>query len=353
MNKLTTKNTPKISIIVPVYNVEQYIQKCILSIIEQIFTDYEAIIINDGSLDNSIKVITPLIKNDRRFSIINQENQGLGGARNTGIKKAKGEYMCFVDSDDYIEDDYLYLLYTTITKHNADICTSDINIIYDHGGAPSRQNLSSKNRQEAVKKILMYEDAGGMCHRMYKRHLFKNIQFKGFFCEDKLMLIHILLANNIGFIPFINKPLYNYVNREGSITTTVSKHHIDNALAALHLIKKLLTTYDNSNKLINYYKYFYIAMINFTSFTIIKFSKNFNEDAKYLNNNIDKNIYNWHNIIKTFIFNKKNFPIKHLVGCALFSMGKIGFIFYRLFAQITNNFKKFKIKIKIKIKIKK
>ena len=340
MNKLITKNTPKISIIVPVYNVEQYIQKCILSIIEQIFTDYEAIIINDGSLDNSIKVITPLIKNDRRFSIINQENQGAGGARNTGIKKAKGEYVCFVDSDDYIEDDYFYLLYTTITKHNADICTSDINIIYDHGGAPSRQNLGAKDKKEAVKKILSGVDSGSMCNRLYKKNLFNNVQFTDFLYEDKLMLIHILLANNIGFIPFINKPLYNYVNHENSITTTVNKTHINDMFAMLHSIKKLLITHDNNNEFMNYYQNFYTIMVVFTSITIIKNSKNFSNDVKYLYTKIDKNIYNLRSTINTIWASRKKFTTKQLISC-LIIYGSIGIKIYKLLLICKNNTTKY------------
>ena len=328
--KLITKNTPKISIIVPVYNVEQYIQKCILSIIEQIFTDYEAIIINDGSLDNSIKVITPLIKNDRRFSIINQENQGAGGARNTGIKKAKGEYVCFVDSDDYIEDDYLYLLYTTITKHNADICTSDINIIYDHGGAPSRQNLGAKNWQEAVKKILMCTDGGGMCHRMYKRYLFKNIRLTGFFCEDKLTMVDILLTNKVSFIPFIDKPLYNYAIRGNSTTRTANKTHIDDIFDMLKSVKALLIKHNNNNELINYYPNFYICMNAFIFSMLKDFSKNFNENTKYLVKKTDHSIVNWKNIRKMLKLDEWQFYHNNLIFCACIHTKLVGLIAYKL-----------------------
>ena len=319
---------PKISIIVPVYNVEQYIQKCILSIIEQIFTDYEAIIINDGSLDNSIKVITPLIKNDRRFSIINQENQGAGGARNTGIKKAKGEYVCFVDSDDYIEDDYLYLLYTTITKHNADICTSDIK--YSNYNKKVGYNLGAKDRKQAVKKILSGVDSGSMCNRLYKKNLFNNVQFTDFLYEDKLILIHILLVNNIGFIPFINKPLYNYVNHEGSITTTVNKHHINDMFAMLHSIKKLLITHDNNNEFMNYYPNFYISMTGFIFYKVKKFSKNFNEDIKYLTKKTDRSIFNYKNIRKILTLDEQYFDRSNLIDCACMHIKLIGPTAYKL-----------------------
>ena len=104
---------PEVSVIIPVYNNEAYVQKCIDSIQKQSFEAFEAIIVNDGSTDNSRSIIKALIEKDERFHLINQENQGVAAARNLGIDLAKGKYLTFVDGDDYIGKDYLKDLYET------------------------------------------------------------------------------------------------------------------------------------------------------------------------------------------------------------------------------------------------
>ena len=116
---------PKISIIIPAYNVEKYIGECLLSIIKQTFKELEIIIINDGSTDRTEEIIK-LFKKDKRIVIINQKNKKQGGARNTGLKIAKGEYIGFIDSDDWIEHNYYEELYKAILKYNADIAVTNI-----------------------------------------------------------------------------------------------------------------------------------------------------------------------------------------------------------------------------------
>ena len=103
----------EVSIIIPVYNNEAYVQKCIDSVKKQSFEEFEAIIVNDGSTDNSRSIIEALIEKDERFHLINQENQGVAAARNRGIDQAKGKYLTFIDGDDYIGRDYLKNLYET------------------------------------------------------------------------------------------------------------------------------------------------------------------------------------------------------------------------------------------------
>lgn len=95
------------SIIIPVYNVEQYLDKCLKSISKQTFLDFECIIVDDGSPDNSNAIIDKYVNKDQRFKVIHQKNMGLSAARNTGLDAAKGDYIAFVDSDDYIANDYL------------------------------------------------------------------------------------------------------------------------------------------------------------------------------------------------------------------------------------------------------
>ena len=111
----------KISVIVPVYNVEKYLTKCVDSIMNQTYKDLEIILVDDGSTDNSGKICDEYVKKDKRFKVIHKKNGGLSDARNVGIKNSTGEYLSFIDSDDYIDNDMIECLYNACIKNNADI----------------------------------------------------------------------------------------------------------------------------------------------------------------------------------------------------------------------------------------
>ena len=116
-------NNPKISVIVPVYNVERYLRKCLDSIIAQTFSDWECICVDDGSPDNSGKILDEYAAKDKRFVIIHKENGGVSSARNAGLDMARGEYITFCDSDDWIEKETYEVAYMNAKKNNADIVT--------------------------------------------------------------------------------------------------------------------------------------------------------------------------------------------------------------------------------------
>jgi glycosyltransferase involved in cell wall biosynthesis len=122
MNKVEDKtNQPEISIIVPVYNVEKYLEKCLKSILHQIFSDFELILIDDGSTDSSGRICDEYLKRDSRIKVFHKENGGLSSARNYGIEKSTGKYIGFVDSDDYIAKDMYEVLYNNLQRENADV----------------------------------------------------------------------------------------------------------------------------------------------------------------------------------------------------------------------------------------
>ena len=110
-----------ISIIVPVYNVEEYLKQCLDSILEQTFSDYEVILVNDGSTDNSGLICQEYAEKDSRIRYFEKENGGLSDARNYGIEQAQGEYLTFVDSDDFLDKMHLNVLYTALVSNNVDI----------------------------------------------------------------------------------------------------------------------------------------------------------------------------------------------------------------------------------------
>ncbi len=117
---------PKVSVIVPIYNVEQYLARCLDSILSQSFADIEVVCVDDGSPDDSISIAEDYARRDSRIRIIRQENKGLGGARNTGIDNATGQYVAFIDSDDYISEDYFGNLCEAAAKYDADIVTATL-----------------------------------------------------------------------------------------------------------------------------------------------------------------------------------------------------------------------------------
>ena len=110
-----------ISIIVPAFNAEKFLEKCLNSILDQTFSKFEIILINDGSQDNTLNICEQFVKKDARVVLVNQENKGVSMARNTGVMKAQYPYISFVDSDDWIEKTYLEVLFNTLTQYNADI----------------------------------------------------------------------------------------------------------------------------------------------------------------------------------------------------------------------------------------
>ena len=149
---------PKVSVILPIYNVEKYLRKCLDSVINQTLKDIEIICINDCSADNCENIILEYAKKDGRIKIINNEkNYGIGFSRNIGINESSGEYISFIDADDYIEKDYIEILYNTAIKNKADIVfTNNINIVRDKIIKPyyhNRINIWKKKFKETSIKL--------------------------------------------------------------------------------------------------------------------------------------------------------------------------------------------------------
>lgn len=215
-------NNPEISIIVPVYNVELYLRKCIESILEQTFKNFELIIVNDGSTDNSGIICKEYRKIDPRIKIIHKFNNGLSSARNTGIEIAKGKYIGFIDSDDYINKYMFEILYENITKNNADISMCDYMEVYkDKNEIYCEKQNSEKlilNNIESLEKI--YDKEGWkyiiVWNKLYKKVLFSEVRFPvGKIHEDE-MIVHEILYKAKKLV-FDKSKLYYYLQRDNSI----------------------------------------------------------------------------------------------------------------------------------------
>lgn len=212
---------PKISIIIPAYNVEKYIGECLLSIIKQTFKELEIIIINDGSTDRTEEIIKLFMK-DKRIKLISQENQGLSNARNKGISIAKGEYIGFIDSDDWIDKNYYEELLKTISKYKADYAIASV---LKHKKFYKKYNVLHKKENIAISlkdKIKISEDRThrlfNVWNKLYKKDflLSNNITFpEGRIFEDTTFNIKaIFYAKKIVTVP---KVKYHYRQRTNSI----------------------------------------------------------------------------------------------------------------------------------------
>ena len=203
----------KVSVIVPVYNTEEYLRKCLDSLVNQDFSSYEVIIVNDGSTDNSIKVIDEYVRKYDFVKAFSKKNGGLSSARNYGIEKASGKYLTFVDSDDYVEESYLKKLYSIMDKENSDLAVCEFSYIYSDGNiVRSYSNLDYTD--DILKKYLLTPPMAPI--RMFKKDLFNHIKFKeGIYYEDlELCPKLVKYANKVSFV---NESLYNYLIRENSI----------------------------------------------------------------------------------------------------------------------------------------
>lgn len=218
---------PLISIIVPVYNVEKYLRPCLDSILSQTYTNWEAILVDDGSKDNSGKICDEYAQKDNRFIVVHKQNEGVAQARITGFENSKGELITFVDADDYVANDYIEKLSAPIIKNNVDMTACNH---YDVNG--ERMKSSSKlvgqfnDPKEFIAHHYAYDASigrGGMspflCSKMFKREYVEgglNAGIGLWFGEDQIAVFDILY--NIKSLEQIPDVMYYYVQREGQAT---------------------------------------------------------------------------------------------------------------------------------------
>lgn len=249
--KVEMNKQPLISLIVPVYNVSKYLDRCLTSIVEQSYKNIEILLIDDGSTDDSGTKCDEWSKKDSRIKVIHKLNGGLSSARNVGLCNMTGSYIMFVDSDDIISRDIVSSLYKTCVKHSAEISICDVVHIFDE--------LTPKFQNET--KVLEFTVQDAICEmwyqisflpsawaKLYKREVFQSIKFtEGLLFEDIDIMHEVFWSAQK--IVFTNAKLYGYVHREGSITTKeFSKKDID----ILVIVKKMLAfVADKSDNLKN------------------------------------------------------------------------------------------------------
>lgn len=212
---------PKLSIIVPVYKVEQYIHKCVDSILNQSFTDFELILVDDGSPDNCGKICDEYVQKDERVRVIHKENGGLSDARNAGIEIATGDIISFIDSDDYIEVTMYEEMIKYMDDNNLDIVCADTYQVKEENRKCKLRYLENKifTKDRAIYEILSGAMDNSACNKIYKKTIMKDVRYPvGRAYEDVATTYkYIYNSDKIGYIA---KPYYNYLKRKGSIVST-------------------------------------------------------------------------------------------------------------------------------------
>lgn len=217
-----------ISVIVPVYNTERYLADTIQSILQQTYRDFELILVDDGSKDSSLEVCISIAEKDERVIVVHQENQGVSAARNTGIDRAQGKYICFIDSDDYVEVDMLECLVKNAEEYQADIsCCGLVQVSlegkvknhYCHGEKVQFKDMTKLMQAfftEPIYKEILY----GPYNKIVRTEIVKNVCFNHNYtiAEDLLFNFECLEKASVFYLE--NRELYHYMKRENSISTS-------------------------------------------------------------------------------------------------------------------------------------
>ncbi|MGU9099119.1 glycosyltransferase family 2 protein [Clostridium perfringens] len=218
-------NKIKVSVLIPVYNTEKYLRKCLKSVINQTLKEIEIIVTNDGSTDESENIVKEFMKIDNRIVYSKQNNSGLGATRNNGIKLANGEYIAFLDSDDWVDRDFYEIMYTKAKKNNYDLVVSSY--IKEINTNSILVNNKSDNKMQYLNNVLSGNEAGFSWNKLYRRELIikNNLKFplRGYFenVEDQYFTIRsVYYSNDIGFIDNSN---IHYRYNENSIVNKYQK----------------------------------------------------------------------------------------------------------------------------------
>lgn len=273
------------SIVVPFYNAANYIERCLTSIKSQTLSDYEVILVNDGSCDDSLLKVKNFIKDDKRFKIINQENQGSGKAKNKGLMNARGEYILFVDSDDYLELDTLETLDKYIKAYRGNIDVVCFNLIIEKRRIKHKVNLNGnlKGIKAPDKAPEILNISSTACSKLVrKKYMIDNhILFDEDLPFDDILYTLRLMAFAEKVL-FIDEYLYHYVQRGTSLT------HMNSSLSIIQSCNVIIN-YEKNDRMLQKYK----EEIDFTLVNIILFVFLAKENAKDRNSKVQYKLVNY------------------------------------------------------------
>ncbi|NJP38923.1 glycosyltransferase family 2 protein [Alkalicoccus luteus] len=326
---------PLISVIIPVYNVESYVDKCLKSVINQSYKNLEIIIVNDGSTDSSALICRKYLTIDKRIIFINQKNKGLSSARNTGLNVAQGEFIGFVDSDDYIHSDMYLLLMNALRIEQADLAIGGYEKVFDTDEQQSSLNInfsSTLNYNCTRSKLFnhLFDERAIQtiiaCNKLYKRYLFDNVRYPiGKIHEDEFVIHHIL--NKVSKAVYLDLPLYLYVQRKSSIMNTpFSLKNLDLANAYNNRFK-MFQSIDN-NHLMSKALYSYLSLCMSHYYSVKKLSPDKQDVLKEIRRNITENVSIYNSLLPPkfrrniyfFIISPVLYQTKHFVASNIYTV---------------------------------
>lgn len=257
-----------ISVIVPVYNGGQYLEECLESIIGQTYKNLQIILIDDGSKDKSGKICNEYAKKDKRIEVIHQENAGVSSARNNGLDNARGEWITFVDADDWIEKDFCDILYKKARQNNCEIAMCGYNRAV---GSKSKkinfkENETFLTSKEYLIAALNPQTGVGFCHtKLIKKMAINEIRFKEQLKVGEDAIYNEMIAKNITKAIYIKEPLYSYRINMNSVVKKFDENYVKKYLTSMESNKKyIFDVYSNKEEIIqNYYNYvaFHVMLI--------------------------------------------------------------------------------------------
>ena len=308
------KETPVISVIIPVYNVENYIQNCVESLINQTYSNFEAIFIDDGSQDSSVEVLIQLIESMPNFKLLTQKNHGQAIARNNGIKEAKGSYLAFLDSDDYYSPLYLEKMLNEILEEKADVVSCGMAFV-----TPEKEIIKTNITEPALnngllalqKLLLSDESLPSVCNKLFKKSLFTNISFpEGIYFEDLVFMCRIFLK--VKKISNVSDVLYFYTQTMDSTMHTISKKHLLDRSNAFQFIRQDLIESQQFRRFENEYHIGLLLMgVLSAASNIVRYSSSPFEE---LNN------FHSENIIKSQLIFRRILTVKRVSYIKMFAL---------------------------------
>ena len=278
-----------ISIIIPVYKVEKYLEKCLQSVIHQTYQNLQIIIIDDGSPDNCGKICDQYAKLDSRIEVIHKENQGLSAARNLGISKAKGKYIGFVDSDDWISEHMYEHMHQIITEKKADVCICNFYNVIENENKIKNANkgIQEYNKLQILKEVLLDKKIQSYAwNKLYKRELFNEVQYPvGKKYEDIGTTFYVL--EQCDKIVVTGEPEYYYFNRADSIVNHNTEQTI---LDYMELVNNRYDYIEKRYKELKKYNEYYLAKILLTAYSDASGLENIGEPLKRELNQMHKKV---------------------------------------------------------------
>ena len=282
----------KISVIIPVYNVEKYLEKCLNSIINQTYKNLEIILVDDGSLDNSGAICDIYASKDNRIKVIHQENSGVSAAKNNGLKEATGELISFIDSDDTMDINFFDTLYNSLIETDADIALVGYKVVNEKGklilDSITKNNLKKDERviyegKDIIKELLLQKTINnfGWC-KLFKKEVLCNFK-EGVTYEDIVFSVQVMM--NAKKVVYTNSSHYNYLKRAKSITATISLKNLSDFALAIGERYNLIKENYSDLMVYNMYAFFLSTVAISTKYVICdtKYEEIRNKVEEFLN----------------------------------------------------------------------